>query len=345
TIPYIALDPKDARPYHGLGVALREKGDLEGTITAFRDAVALDPKSAQARQDLGRAQTRLAVFYRDRGLACLRARSWEAAKRFFDKHLKLCEQAADTEPSSLHKSNVAWAYRDMGDLYLLWEKPATARDYYLGNLKLRTELAAADPEDLDAQARMAQAKWYLSMASLQLVDAAALEYSREHLELTKVLAEGKHPWGDTWHLSKAYDDLAWCLATFPDPQVRDPGRAVELAKKAVELAPQDGNWSKTLGAALYRAGDWQAAAAALATSMELRNGGDGFDGFFLAMALWQLGDKDKARERYTQAVQWMDNNKPADAQLLRFRAEATGLLGLSKPPAPPKEEKKPPPKK
>ena len=34
------------------------------------------------------------------------------------------------------------------------------------------------------------------------------------------------------------------------------------------------------------------------------------DWFFLAMARWQLGEKDKAREWYDRAVQWMDKNQP-----------------------------------
>jgi tetratricopeptide (TPR) repeat protein len=34
------------------------------------------------------------------------------------------------------------------------------------------------------------------------------------------------------------NDLAWLLATCPDEKIRDPRRAVELAKKAVELDPR-----------------------------------------------------------------------------------------------------------
>src|SRR5262249_5369444 len=53
----------------------------------------------------------------------------------------------------------------------------------------------------------------------------------------------------------AHNNLAWLLATCSDTRLRDPGLAVALAKKAVELAPQ--NWSclSTLGVANYRTGD------------------------------------------------------------------------------------------
>src|SRR5262249_20209522 len=122
------------------------------------------------------------------------------------------------------------------------------------------------------------------------------------------------------------NDLAWTLATDTVPARRDPGRAVSLAKQAVELKPETGASGNTLGAAQYRAGGWKEAVAALEKSMELSNGGDSFDWFFLAMAHWQLGEKDRAREWYNQAVQWMDKNQPKNDELRRFRAEASELL-------------------
>ena len=63
--------------------------------------------------------------------------------------------------------------------------------------------------------------------------------------------------------------------------------------------------------------------------MELRDG-DSFNWFFLAMAHWQVGEKDKARQWYAKAVAWMDKNKPTDAELTRFRAEAKALLESKK---------------
>ena len=96
------------------------------------------------------------------------------------------------------------------------------------------------------------------------------------------------------------------------PSSAIPSRAVALARKAVELEPKNWAYRNTLGAAQYRAGDWKAAIAALEKSMELRKGGDSNDWFFLAMAHWQLGEKDKAREWYDRAVQWMDKNQPTE---------------------------------
>jgi hypothetical protein len=69
--------------------------------------------------------------------------------------------------------------------------------------------------------------------------------------------------------------------------------------------------------------------ADLEKSMQLRNGGDGEDWFFLAMAHWQLGNEDEALRWYERGVGWMEKNAPDHPELIRFRAEAAGLLGVN----------------
>ncbi len=135
----------------------------------------------------------------------------------------------------------------------------------------------------------------------------------------------------------ANNALAWLLATCPDSKVRDPVRAVALAKRAVELAPGTGNFWNTQGVAHYRAGDWKAARAALEKSMNLRAGGDAFDFLFLAMAHRKLGNQDEARKCYDQAVRWLEENHKTLKQdpqyaeeLRRFRSEAEEVLELKK---------------
>jgi hypothetical protein len=107
--------------------------------------------------------------------------------------------------------------------------------------------------------------------------------------------------------------------------------------KAVELAPAAS--MNTLGVALYRASEWKAAIAALNKSVELDGGPAGsFNTFFLAMAHWQIGEKEQAQTWYSQGVQWMAKNDPNNVELKRFRTEAAALLGLPGPAAPAKKE-------
>ena len=53
--------------------------------------------------------------------------------------------------------------------------------------------------------------------------------------------------------------------------------------------------------------------------------------FFLAMAHWQMGNKEAARQWYVRAVQWMDKCQPKDEELRRFRTEAVKVLGIDEP--------------
>ena len=62
-------------------------------------------------------------------------------------------------------------------------------------------------------------------------------------------------------------DLAWFLATCPDGQFRDAGRAVALARKAAAAAPRQGAYWETLGVACYRAGDLGGAVSHLESRM------------------------------------------------------------------------------
>jgi Flp pilus assembly protein TadD len=123
--------------------------------------------------------------------------------------------------------------------------------------------------------------------------------------------------------------LAWGLATAAERKNRDGRKAVALARLAVKAAPADGGLWNTLGAAHYSAGNWKEAVTALAKSMELRKGGDSFDWFFLAMAHWQLGEKDMARTWFDRAAEWTARNQPRNEELRRFRAEAIELMGIN----------------
>src|SRR5262249_25105320 len=86
----------------------------------------------------------------------------------------------------------------------------------------------------------------------------------------------------------AHNELAWLLVTCPDAKFRDPVQAFQLAKKALELAPKNPGCANTLGVALYRAGEWRAATAALERSLDMRKGDDSLSWFVLAMAHWRL---------------------------------------------------------
>ncbi len=175
-------------------------------------------------------------------------------------------------------------------------------------------------------------------ATLQSMNNVAVAYSalgrhkeaRDLHEETLALRTKKlhldHP--DTlWSMNA----LAWILANCPDRTLRDPARALKLAKQAADREPKNGGYWNTFGTAYYRVGEWKNAVEALAESMKLRNSGDSYDWFFLAMAHWHLGDKKQSRDWYDRAIQWMDKNERPDEDLRHLRAEAAELLGVGRP--------------
>ena len=131
------------------------------------------------------------------------------------------------------------------------------------------------------------------------------------------------------NFAAAQISLAWMLTTCREVKLRDAPGGLEAARRAVELERSRWAW-QALGWAHYRTGDWKASIEALKKSCALDDpkGGDAAQWFFLAMAHWRLGEKDKGREWYDRAVQWMDKNQPKEELLRRFRAEASELLEL-----------------
>jgi tetratricopeptide (TPR) repeat protein len=123
-------------------------------------------------------------------------------------------------------------------------------------------------------------------------------------------------------------DLARLLVNWPRPGVDHFAEAVDLAKKAVKTTPTAGNYWVTLGIAHYRARQWSDALSAFQQAIKLRKGGTSRDRFFLAMVYGRLGEKEKARKWYDQALQGLDKNDPESGEVNRLRAEAAKLLGI-----------------
>jgi tetratricopeptide (TPR) repeat protein len=118
---------------------------------------------------------------------------------------------------------------------------------------------------------------------------------------------------------------------------------LQVAKEAIDLDPERQRALLGLGWAEYRAEHWKKSVDALTKSCDLdADGGGAYQWFFLAMAQWQLDRKDEAHKWFVKAVEWMEKNQSKNEELLRFRDEATELLGISEPnstkSAPPAEE-------
>jgi tetratricopeptide (TPR) repeat protein len=241
-----------------------------------------------------------------------------------------------SEARLLHEEALALSKARLGPDHsgTLWSMSRLANSYYgLGwhaeALKLREQTLALckaklgpdHPDTLGSMNNLANGYTVLGR------DAEAVKLHEETLALLKVKLGTDHP--DTL---VSMNGLAWVLATASDSKLRDPPRALELAKKAALQTKEPDRWG-TLGTARYRSGDWQGAIADLEKAIGLRAPEvpiNAAEGFFLAMAHWQRGDKDRARQWFARSVKWMDNGLTENAELKRFRAEAIELLGVQK---------------
>jgi serine/threonine protein kinase/Flp pilus assembly protein TadD len=220
----------------------------------------------------------------------------------------------------------------------------------------------------------ATANWYLghslhtvgqldeAMAYYQTVITLDPGHAPAHFSLANILRIGGKPEEAMVHFRKAVEllptdpnplnGLAWELLTSTDPKLRDPARAVDLAKKVVDLSVKQaddrdapgrdrlGNYWNTLGVAHYRAGNVDEALSALKRSLEIAEGGefraydedDRYvceDWLFLAMANWKRGRKDEAHTWYDRAAEWMAENAPSkELEIHGFRSEAATMMGI-----------------
>jgi len=318
----VRINPDSYQSHHNLGVALYMNGSVDEAIAEYREAVRLKPDDPQVRANL--AVALMANGLLDEAITEFR-RAISLRRDFSKAHRELAVAlhgrglldealAANREAIRLN-SDDALAHTNLG--VTLREKG------------LLDEAISAHRRAIALNPKLARPHYNLGLALAAQGDreGAITEYREAIAAYSAFLESAPRD-------ARTLNALARLFATCPAVELRDAARAVELAKKAVELAPREPNYWNTLGVAHYRAGDWGAAIAALEQAIWLRRVSDGSDWFFLAMAHWRLGDKEQARQFYDKAVQWTENNRRKSDELRRFQAEAEELLGIKGPPGP-----------
>ena len=289
----------------------QEAEQLIAQALVLQEKLAADfPGHTDYRYDLSRS-------LQQQGGLLLRTERAADAEAAYRRAVEIGEKLAAESPEVLYyRSRLAEGYHGLAEVLRRTGRVPEAEALYERSISLYDRLLEEAPDVADARGPATRS--YLGYAQLLVSAGRDQEAKRAYDRLIELNGNS----------AEAHNNLAWLLATSADADVRNASRAVERALKSVELAPRAGHMWNTLGVAHYRAGDWRAAITALEKSMELRKGGDSHDWFFLAMAHWQLGEKDQAREFYDRAVQWMEANQPTSDQLHRFRAEAEVLLGI-----------------
>jgi tetratricopeptide (TPR) repeat protein len=303
-----------ARSCNILGETLVRQGqhaegavELDNAVAEFTKAIALKTDAWEG--------------WNGRAFVHFNRQQWNEAVADFTKAIELAPQV-----------HTNWWHRGHAYLSLAqWDKAATDFGYVIDHwpdgpdgryLRAVALAQMKEPDKALADLRQAIALGFDNVALM--ISDSRLAPLRTREDFGKLLQEVEPK------SAEAHNNLAWLLATCPDAALRNPRRAVELASKAVELERAQGMYRNTLGVAHYRAGDWTSAVEALNKSIELREGGDAFDWFFLAMAEWQRGNKDDAGKWYDKAATWRAEKARDNEELGRFEAEAREVLGLKK---------------
>ena len=342
------IRPDDAEIHVDLGRALQSQGKLDEAIAEFRIARRLRPDHARALGNLstalveqGKLEEAIAVSHEAIRLgtdAYVHFNLGEAltAQGKLEEAIAEYRTAIRLEPDNhRHHEYLAVALARQGNL-----EEAIAEDRAAIRIDPACTYARRDlGKALEAQGKLDEAiAEFKDVIRLKPDDAGAHNALGNALRSQGKLGEAMVEYRNAFRLAPpgdavAHNGLAWWVALSPHRPLRDYDEALEHARKAVELAPKEGDIVNTLALAEYRAGHWNESIAASERSMALRNGGNAADWFFLALAHWQKGEKDEARRWFDKAVAWTKEKDPKNPERRQFWKEAAELLGKPGPDA------------
>jgi len=238
----IRLDPEYASAYYNRGKAWSCKGDYETAIKNFDEAIRLDRKNALA--------------YVSRGIAWSHTGKRDKAFKDFDEAIRLdpkTAQAYEWRGSAWDSKNeydkAIDDYDEAIRLDPLEATPYSARGH-VWMMKKEHDKAIKDyDEAIHRSSGHSCALTYIDRAGASL---AKKEYEAAIKDYDESIRLFPTP--------KAYDSLAWLLATCPEAQVRDGKRAIQLATKACDgMGWKSGQHLDTLAATYAESGHFDEA--------------------------------------------------------------------------------------
>ena len=312
----------------------------ERALKLYDQASKLPPTDLESRIIIARAYnrvgfTRAVLSFRRGGNSALLAQ----AESDYRQSISLFEALLAERPGDVEiRSWFADAMGEWGYGFFLAgvQRPAEAELHYRHAIQIRRELALDPGIELPTRLSELQKAEELTEGLVQMLvfsrrTGEAQQLCRDFVSTCATLASQYAGVQITIEqlTARAFNALAWFLATVPDVRYRDPPQALAAAREAVSQAPKDARFWNTLGVAAYRAGDWKSASEALEKSMDLHQGGDANDWFFLAMTRWRQNQTADARKWFDQAIEWTKKNQSTNpAELQQFQAEAQALLGI-----------------
>jgi tetratricopeptide (TPR) repeat protein len=289
---------------------------MEGLAAAFPDLVEIPSELAAIQSNLGVVLRKLGEVVE--------------AERFYRKAVGTLRRLARRFPGvPEHRVRLGAAQRNLGRLLRDAGRLRDAERVLDEAVQTCDKLATEFPGVSAYQALLAETLFDLGIILTRSGKFRCADevYTRALGLREKLLAaERKNP-AYCAAVASTCNNLALLLAWEQDPPYTETDRALKLAARAVKLEPQGGSRWRTLGWAQIRAGRWREGLSAIEQARHL-NTRYGADHFFEAVARWELGEKDAAREAYHTGIAWLAQQGSPAKQVLRLRDEAAALLGI-----------------
>ncbi len=307
----IELNPKNAIWWRTRGIVYVRMKQSDKAFADYSKAIELDPKNAYYRKVRGFAYAHLGQWdkaladyskateldpenpqgWAGRGAACAGLKQWDKALAAYSKAIELHTKAIEAPP----KNARAWINR--GHVYAIvgqWDKAAA-------DLVQAVQL---DPDN--------DAWWWEELAAYHLQAGDSAAYRTACKQMLERFSRTKNP-------IIAHRVALSCLLI---PQAdKDEKLVQQLAQQSAAGRPHDVWCLITLGAALYRAGQFEAAVRQLELTRKRwpedpykgagPGGGPVLSWLVLAMAHHRLGHADQARRWLDKAAQTMDKESAA----------------------------------
>jgi WD40 repeat protein/tetratricopeptide (TPR) repeat protein len=296
-------------------------GHSDGTVSIWEGK--RDPKDIEPRRR---------VWQHRQAKACEQAGECFAAAFHLRQVLKEAPEDATLKARLAHALGQVHAERGQwAEAAVNFEKACQRRPHHL-SVDAAFALALLGRASASARAAAAVSRTFGALSTSfncsPLLAAAPFSWQGDQADYRRVCAELLHDFGQTADAETA-DGIAFLCVLRPQA-VKDPALVVQLARKAAESDPDNGGYREILGAALYRAGDFDGAVRELSLAVEkLRGGGSPQAKLFLAMAHHRLKHAKAAKDWYAGAVkQFRQLSEPVDWiqrlcwQLLGEEAEA-----------------------
>jgi serine/threonine protein kinase len=315
-----------ASTLHGAGMLLATLDRLTDAETAYQKALSLRERLAADFPRVPAYRVARATTLGRLGFVLAATSRPQVAESCYRKAIDLLEPLhADPDAVPAHRLELAGVLHDLAGLLQATSRNQQAAEAYGRVVGLVQSLIASRADVLEY-------RWLLS--SIQKEQGSLFAVAGQLAEARKALLDAlvlKERLVQEEPAAGYRSDLAWLLATAPLATFRDPSRALELARQAVEQAPGDGRSWLVFGVASYRAASWSEARAALQKARGLPHGDTAATWLFLAMAHRKLGDRFQARRCYESASAWIARHLLLSEEVQRFRAEAAALLGMPRP--------------